>query len=389
VFTQELGPRMAAFQNKVLRGSPLEYVIPFFRTPANLLSWAVQHTGLAPILSGRWRADWVAGGERANQAVARVVVGTGLAATAYSLASDGIITGGGMFDKEQSGTKRAAGWQPYSVLIDGKYYSYQRIEPVSKILGLAADMVELSQKATDQEDRAKIAAMTVLMFGNATISTTYLSGLANAMQSLTDPARHGGNFVEQYAAGLVPKIIGQSVTLADPYKREVDGALEAIQSQIPFLREKLLPKRDVWGEPVKNDRWFAVLPVTRTEASMDKVKLEAVRLQVAISDAPRSITERGPFNPSEKQVDLTGEQRDIIRQVSGTKAMEYLSPIVNSPDWAQIPDFAKAAIYKDILKGTRRQGQYAALPADDAARLAVQHRILDKILQQTQAPAAQ
>lgn len=384
VFTSKLGKRMSIFQSQVLRGSPLEYVIPFFRTPANLLSWAVQHTPAAPLMSARWRADFAAGGERAAQATTRVVLGTGLMMTAYSFAANGTLTGGGMFDKEEGGTKRAAGWQPYSIKIGDKYYSYQRVEPVSKLLGLAADMIEMSQVAKDREDRAKIGAMLVLMFGNATISTTYLSGLSNAMQSLTDPARYGGNFIEQYAAGLVPKIIGQVAAVKDPYKREVDGVVDAIQSQIPFLREKLLPKRDVWGEPTKNDRWFEVMPVTVTAASQDKVRTEAMRLHVAIADAPRTLTEKGPFNPRDKAVELKPEQRDIMREVSGKKAMEYLSPIVNSPDWAQIPDFAKAEIYRDILKGTRKEGAYAALPPDAEERLKVQRKITDRIVTQIQ-----
>jgi hypothetical protein len=63
--------------------------------------------------------------------------------------------------------------------------------------------------------------MLVLMFGNATVSTTYLSGLSNAIQAVTDPTRFGENFLEQYATSVVPKIIGQTVGMADPYKREV------------------------------------------------------------------------------------------------------------------------------------------------------------------------
>jgi hypothetical protein len=223
------------------------------------------------------------------------------------------------------------------------------------------------------------------MFGNATISTTYLSGLSNAVQSVSDPTRYGENFLEQYATGVVPKIVGQVVTMADPHKREVDGVLDAIQSQLPFLREKLMPKRDVWGEPVANERWFAVMPVATTKAADEKVKTEAMRLQLAIADAPKFITEKGPFKPGDKRIDLTAEQRDIFRQVAGGNAMEILRPIVNAQDWDRIPDFAKAAIIKDVIEGTRKQGQYAALPPEDAARAAMRQKIVDKIIQQTQA----
>lgn len=383
VFSERLGPRMEAVQ-RAMAGHPISFIAPFVRTPVNLLSWAVQHTP-GFLISGRWREDFSAGGERQARAVSRVVVGTGLAMTAYSLAQDGLITGGGLFDREMARTKSAAGWQPYSFLINGQYYSYQRMEPVAKVLGIAADLLELSQsKKLGEEDQAKALGMLVMMFGNATISTTYLSGMANVMQSLMDPERYGENLMEQYASSVVPKIIGQTTALADPYKREVDGVMDAIQSQLPYFRQQLLPKRDVWGEPQKNDRWFAVMPVARTTQSDDLVRTEAARLQVAISDAPRYVMESGPFNAREKRVKLEPEQRDIFREVSGKNAMELLSPIVNAPDWGRIPEFVQAAIYKDVLKGAREQGQYAALPPDAAARQVLREKIIQKIIQQTQ-----
>lgn len=383
VFSQRLGPRLEQVQ-RAMAGHPIGLIIPFFRTPANLVSWAVQHTPGLNLLSGRWRDDFAAGGERQARAIARVTIGAGLATAVFAAAQDGLVTGGGLFNREERGTKTAAGWQAYSIKVGDKYYSYQRIEPVAKVMGLAADLVELIQNSKDDEDKAKAASMLVLMFGNATISTTYLSGLSNAMQSLTDPTRYGENFLEQYASSLVPKIVGQMTTMADPYRREVEGTLDAIQSQIPFLREKLLPKRDVWGEPVKGDRLFEVMPVAASQISEDKVKKEAMRLHVAINNAPKFIMERGPFNAKEKRTELTIDQRDFYKQVSGKNAMTILGPIVSAPDWERIPDFAKAAIYKAVLEGTRKQGAFAALPPDDAARMTLREKIVEKIIKQTQ-----
>lgn len=384
VFAQRLGPKMEMLQ-RATQGSLLGFIVPFVRTPTNLVSWAIQHVPGLNLLSGRWRNDFMAGGEARSKAVARVVIGAGLTITAYQMAADGLITGGGLFDKEEGGTKRAAGWQAYSVKIGDTYYSYQRIEPVAKVIGLAADLIELQKATKDEEDKAKIAAMLVLLFGNATVSTTYLSGVSNSIQAVTDPNRFGENFLEQYATSLVPKIIGQTVTMADPHKREVDGVMDAIQSQLPFLREKLMPKRDVWGEPVENGRWFGVMPVATSQISEDKVKTEAVRLELAIQDAPKFIMEKGPFNPKDKRLELTQEQRDIHREVAGKFSMEILKPIVNAPDWERIPDFAKAAIYKGVLEAGRRQGAQAALPADSAAREALRQKIVDRIIRETQA----
>jgi hypothetical protein len=385
VFTQRLGPRLEGMQ-RAMAGHWSQFVIPFVRTPANLVSWAVQHTPALNLMSGRWRADFAAGGEARNRAIARVAIGTGLAATAFAMAEEGLLTGGGLFEPEMSRTKRGAGWQPYSIKVGDKYYSYQRMEPVSKVLGLAADGIDLlNSKKLDAADTGKMASMLVLMFGNATVSTTYLSGLANTMNAVLDPDRYGEQLVEGYASSLVPKIIGQSVTLADPYQREVTGALDAIQSQLPFIREKLLPKRDAWGEPVENNRWFNVMPVATTKEATEKVKTEAVRLQIAIADAPKAVFERGPFKPSDKKVELSDVERDIFRQVAGGSALELLRPIVNAPDWARTPDFAKARVYQVVLENTRKQAQWAALPPDAPGREKIRRKIIDLVTQQTEA----
>ena len=382
VFGEKLGPKLSMV-SYAMAGTPWEFVFPARRTPANLLDWSVQHIPGANLLSSRWRADYAAGGERQANAVARVVIGTALTATAVGLIQSGALTGGGLTDKEMSRTKEGAGKQNYSVMVDDKYYSIQRIEPVAKLFMLVADLAEIMQ-SSKAEDREKAMSLTVLAFGNATISTTYMSGLANLLKAVIDPQRYGDTFVEGYASSLVPKIIGQPVVMADPYKREVDGALDAIAAQVPFLREKLSKRQDVWGMPMQNDRWFDVMPIATTQASQDKVRTEAMRLHVAIADAPKYIQEKGPLNPSDQRVKLTQPQRDIFKEVAGKSAMSILAPIVNAPDWDSVPDFVQAAIYRDVIEKTRKQGQYAALPADDAARAILREQIVDRIIKQTQ-----
>lgn len=384
VFGQRLGPKTEQVSG-AMHGTPWEFVFPARRTPINLLDWSIQHAPGLNFVSSRWRADYAAGGERQAQAVARVVVGTALAATAIGMAQNGQLTGGGLMDKEMAGTKTGAGIQNYSVLVGDSYYNIQRLEPVAKIAMLAADLTEIiSSPKTSEDDKKKAATMLVLAFGNATVSTTYLSGLANLMKGVLDPERYGEQLVESYASSIVPKIIGQPTVMADPYKREVDGALDAIQAQIPLLREKLVAGRNVWGEPAKNSRWFDVMPVATSEAAQDKVKTEAVRLWVGIASPPKYLEEKGPFPARDKRIELTTEQRDIFREVSGKNAMTILGPIVNAPDWKGIPDFAKAEIYKRVIEGTRKQAQYAALPPDDAARVKLRQDIVDRVIKETQ-----
>lgn len=384
VFSQPLGKR-ASMASAAISGTPWEFLFPARRTPINLLDWAVQHTPGANFLSSRWRADFQAGGERQAQALARVVVGTSLAATAYGLTQSGLLTGGGLADKDMNATKEGARVPNYALKVGDTYYSVARIEPVAKLFMLAGDLAEIakSPKLTE-EDRGKAISMMVLAFANATVSTTYLSGLANAMKAVTDPERYGQSLVEGYATSVVPKVVGQPTTMADPYKREVDGVIEAIQSQIPFLREQLVAKRDVWGQKVENERLFGVMPIGTSKAAEEKVKTEAMRLYLGLARAPEYVMERGPLKPTDKRTKLSHEQRDVLQEVSGKFAMQELSRVVSSPDWDRLPAFAQIKVYKDVMESATKIGTVAALPPDAPERVARRQKILQAIIRQSQ-----
>jgi hypothetical protein len=275
----------------------------------------------------------------------------------------------------------AAGWQPYSLKIGDTYYSYQRIEPVAKVLGVVADLMEMSEHA-DDEDKGRMFVAGTALLGNITISTTYLQGIAGAFNALTDPERYSEQWYEQYASSLVPKAISQPVQMLDPFKREVDGGLEAILAAMPYFRQTLMPKRDVWGKEIENARALGVLPVTRTTATDDLVKQEAVRLALPIAPIPQFVYEAGPFEAKERRIEMTAEQRDIMATVSGKFALEILTPIVADSSWKSIPDFAKVEIYRRVIEAARKKGRYEALPGDAAEREQKRLEINAKIMEQ-------
>lgn len=388
VFSQALGPKTSAVSNAI-SGTLWEFVFPARRTPINLLDWAVQHTPGLNLMSSRWRADFAAGGSRRAEALARVTIGTGLAATALMLAQDGRLTGGGLADPEANVAKEGAQIPRYSYRADdGTYYSLARIEPIAKPLMLMADLVEIANspklKKEDDDFYAKVAAFTVLAFANATVSTAYMSGLSNVMRGALEPARFGEYLLEGYATTLVPKIIGQPTAMADPYKREVDGIFEAIQSQLPYFREQLLPKRDVWGAMTENERLFHVMPVATAKASEDKVKTEAVRLYLGLARAPKYIEERSPLRPTEERTKLTAEQRDVLQEVSGGFALQELSRIVSQPGWDKLPRFAQEKIYKDVMAKAQVIGKLKALPPDAPERVDRRRKVWEELGRQVE-----
>lgn len=383
-FQERLGPALASISHAAA-GTPLGFIVPAVRTPVNLFSWAVQRIPGVNLLSSRWREDFAAGGARRDTAISRVLVGGLIIGLMFELADQQIITGGGLFTKDQNRAKRAAGWQPYSVRIGDTYYSYKRLEPVAKLIGLAADLWELYHEG-GEDKKSNVAIMGALAVGNFTISQNFLSGLANTMNALVDPARFGERLVQQYAASLVPKIIGQPAAEMDDYQREVDSILGAIKSQVPIWREQLRPQRDAFGAPVQHQNAAPFVPIAVTETTLDKVRTEAARLGVSIAPTPKSI--HLPSGPDRKlgRVDLTPEQRDLYAKTAGDTAMQALVPIVNGESWSLMPDLMQKRVFELVFTTAHAFARAQALTPEQRGAEVV--RIKEELARQLGGEAA-
>src|SRR3546814_7435580 len=90
----------------------------------------------------------------------------------------------------------AAGWQPYSVKSVDKYYSYKRLDPFAMTFGTAADIATLGNGMSESQ-REKGAALLVASIMSNLASKTWLSGISDALDSLQDPERSAGRFVNR------------------------------------------------------------------------------------------------------------------------------------------------------------------------------------------------
>jgi hypothetical protein len=382
-FTNKLGKIGRGIQNAV-QGTPLAFVMPFIKTPANLIKWAAQRMPGVNLLMSDVRADLSGqnGVIARDKAIAHMVVGTAIATLAAEAVSNGTLTGGGIADPEKRKAMMAAGWQPYSIKINGTYYGYNRIEPVARLVSAVADGLEIYHAAeNDAAGKMNIAGVVAAAIGNATISQTYLSGLANAVNAFTDPQRYGGRWLDQFAGSVVPAVVAQGAAAKDPYAREVNSIVDAVQARIPVWRENLLAKRNaLTGEPIKAERLYPMSPVTTSEASTDPVLTEAARLGVSLPAAPREI-HLGRGTGKLGKVEISPEARNAFTEEQGQFAHSVLTQIVNSPIWDVLPDIAKSNVYARVLTSARRNAALVALPPE--ARTAEAVRIANDVLEQS------
>lgn len=367
-YNNKLGSFGSAVQDAVRKGK-LEWVMPFTQTPGNIAKEVTRLTPAGPLVD-TWRADFAKGGAARDKAVAELLVGGAIGATVFSYAKGGSITGGGDFDPKKRQTQIASGWQPYSIKIGDKYYSYARMAPIGTVIGLYADLHEAWEHFSDDE-RDKSVKVLSMAVRNAITNQTFLAGLSNLVGALDEPENKAGKLFQNLAGSIVPSLVSQVNQRIDPYQREVNNMLDAIRARIPgaqkalplpFMGEELQPRRNIVGEPIKQQaRAFPYAPIATSTPSGDKVMGELARLGISTNKAPKDIVLSAMGDREIGKVALTPKQRDAYAETAGKFAHEILSSIVNDSGWSELSDFEQKKQVEEIFTKARDLAKKEAL----------------------------
>lgn len=251
-FTQDLEGGIGKNLQEIKGQHPwFNIIMPFVRTPTNLMRWTWQRTPLLNQLQFQHKADLEAGGVRAAEAHARTALGGAFIASAATMAATGLITGHGPSNRFEREALMATGWKPYSyryVDDDGNvnYISYQRMDPFGTIFGVVADWTEVAGRANEREAEESGMALAAAVARNLT-SKSYLTGLTSALEALTDGEKFMESYIRNQAASYVPAFL--KTFDDDPYLREARTVLEAVRRKAG-MGENLDPKRNLLGEVV-------------------------------------------------------------------------------------------------------------------------------------------
>jgi len=366
-FTKPLGQVGQAVQLLLTRAPIMRIVVPFVRTPTNIMKYTLERTPLA-YMSGKIRADIRAGGARAAQAHARVALGSMIMMTMADMAMEGTITGAGPLDPKVRASLQSTGWQPYSVKIGDRYYQYKRLDPIGMLVGLAADTAEILANA-EEEDGGRLVGAGVIALANNLASKTYMSGIYDFIGAI-DPSNPTSDPMK-YLANMTTSIMPYSSFLrniaatADPVMRDArDGGDDAvgayldtivnnIKKGIPGMSDTLPPRRDLWGEEISTASgigWaFDLLsPIASRVDNPSPIDTVIVENNIVLSMPPRVI----------QGAKLSNEEYSEFVQLAGEPAKAYLDQLVQSASFGRMSDGAdgmKAEVIKDVINTHRKR----------------------------------
>ncbi|WP_019882345.1 MULTISPECIES: hypothetical protein [unclassified Methylophilus] len=328
-----------------------KFVLPFIRTPSKIAEYTLERTPLALTMKNV-RDDIAVGGAKRDLAIAKMGLGGTVSALVAAESSSGRITGGGPSDPKSREVLKATGWQPYSILLDGKYYAYNRLDPVGSMIGSAADAVDILKYSDGDSETEHVAAAVALGFANNMLSKTYMQSLASLLDVLgdTDNEKKATAWLSGQAASFEPGWLNflrqaQDETIRQPNKSTDPLAMtiDLMKNRTPGLSMEIPPKTDIWGEPVIAEAG-AFSPVSISSQKEDKEAEEVFNNQVNVNK-PSAIVSVPLNKRTAQSVDLnlldpTGWLYHDYKVRSGRLAKRYVSNLMNSRDYSSLSDGA-------------------------------------------------
>lgn len=280
-------------------------LLPFSRTPYNIMIESIERLPLAP-LSKKWRADMLAGGARADIALAKTGLGSMFLAASFDLAANGYLTGdmrGLSVTPGEREQRTRLGERSMTLRIptddpdgSGRTFSFRGLDPLTFSLGVAANTYEILSsddfEAYDK-DGQDIAAAAIMAIGSQFTTANYMSGVSDFFDAMSNPARASEGYLERLVSSPVPTGIAQVARTIDPTFREVNTWWEAVTAKIPLASMALEPKLDVWGRELSRDSGLGsvydlTMPIYSANQDVAPIDVELDSLGKSLGKPPRS-----------------------------------------------------------------------------------------------------
>jgi len=350
---------IAVFQNQtrlgdafgtVSRKRPFGFILPFTRTPAAIAMQIVRYT---PVGLAAEVLDQIKKGEfnqrKFSQAFGRAAAGTGTMVAGGALFTAGLLTLDRPKDERERKLWELEGRKANSIKVGDEWRSVNTLGPIGGVV-LMGGHFQRALKETGSPTEAMIQAG----FGGAKSFTeqTFLRGLNQSLQALTDPERSFETWFSSMAGSIVPTIVADIARANDEIERRTVGPVQRVQARVPILREKLPPRIDVFGQdlPRYGGNVLEVMAdPSRPSVIRGDVVVEELR-RLAKNDikvTPTLLGGRDGFDV------LTVEENTQLWRRAGELMYPVMLALVNSPAYNALDDFARGEKIKEFTNLTK------------------------------------
>lgn len=330
-----------------------EVLAPFTGVPSSIVGKTIAYSPIG-LVKGAIKAGIVLAGKvpelqrQAAQEIGRGTVGTGLFGLGAYLMGKGLMTGQPK-DAKEADLWAAKGKQANSILIGGKWRSINSIGPQNLVMLAGAKYAEEMGKPDGS------LANYSFSLGKDQMSQTFLTGVQQPLNALTDPARYGKSYVGNQLSSIVPNIVKDASKAMDPNIRENNSIGDYFTNSIPVLRNQNLPKRDVLGNEMKQEPTgiAAFFDLFNSKTPIDNAVIQELdRLQKSGNDATPSKLKNTQTIRDEK-IKLTFEQLNNLEAGIGEAVKPQVEALISSDTYKNLSDEKKASAIGNIVADVR------------------------------------
>ncbi len=318
------------------------FVLPFRRTPANILSRAIEYTpGVGWIKTAVAASDWTKElantaleGVAKNRAVAqrqrkmvdmltKNVTGIAMLALGNELYENGVLTGEAPSSPAEMEQWRLEGKTPESILIGKEWIPISRISPYGTMMTLAASM----------RQRNKDGGIDLIGAGATTARSLLNQPMVTGPKDILDAATNrsmqdtqAGNYLSRQVGSLVPTGIAQ-LARSGGEQFLPQNFVQEVTSRIPGLQGNTPVRLNVFGEPVQKPSGVFNTAISPLPASQDLRESDPLIEELSRVGANVGALQRGNGE--------TIEMYQYRQQEAGKFLREDLTALFQSPDYLE------------------------------------------------------
>ena len=346
----------AVFQNQTFLGKAAqsiqkipvvgEFILPFGRTPSAV---AMQIINYSPVGIVKTIVENIGKGKfdqrLFSQGIGRGITGTGIIAVGMELAKKGLIAlDYPQGDEREQELEKAEGVKNNAIKINDKWRNPIVLGPAGNLLLIGGHF----QTALETEGSPSEAlAKGVWGSAGSFLEQTFLTGIKNSVNAITDPERYAKSYLPNLIASFVPTIVSDVARATTPQEKRAETTLQKIQARLPGQRGKLEPQVDILGrerERIGNPLEVLIDPTRPSPETTTPITEELRRLMDAgFRVSPTALGDRKGYKV------LTQEQNTDLWKLAGNITNDKLTSLFSKENYQKLPDDEKGKVVEKII----------------------------------------
>jgi hypothetical protein len=368
-FMSKLSPKTDEWA-RALKSNPVtKWLFPFQHIPWNIERMSVEYSPFK-VLGPEMRSALLGqkGAPAQNLAVAKMVIGSSIIGYFIHKEMAGEATADYPTNPQERRKWELLNMQPNSIKAGGEWVNLDRLGPVGNVAHMGAAIGSIIRNYNGEDDDALTSAIWAAAnaAANQIGNEVGFQTLRNVFEALRDE-KSAQKFVAWQSGSLIypSSLLSQSASFIDPYQRQATNLVDGLKYRIPFFRATLPPKRDaLYGEPVENPGYLAIL--RRGAVNADPVKAELDRIKVYPAAPDNDIN----------GLKLPPKIYDLYEATAGALKRQSLEALTSQPGWNDIPIGIKQHIVRSFIKSANEGAKASIMVAyEDLIRQGVQNKI--------------